>query len=286
MTTKKRCDQCEKCKAKKETCENLKTWTHPNGKIERQIDYVLIDKGQKNWIKKIDKTKNASNTSIYQHKMIICDIRQNLKKQDKSKYRRKEHINFDLNKMREDKKAKIILKDHEKTEKLLEKYENETDKQRRTRLWKTTARIINSHLKINYPKKQKKGEEMLNDTEKAELEKLYEKEENLKSEIVAVTKKQEKERCRDRMEKAMLALKIYTQAKKQLIIQEETSRKWIDITKKTRVTRENIKMEKVKKTRLFEIKSSNRKNQQKKLKYDIQKNEFLWNIDRKTFKKN
>ena len=48
--------------------------------------------------KKIDKTKNASNTSIYQHKMIICDIRQKLKKTDKASARRKEHINFDIKK--------------------------------------------------------------------------------------------------------------------------------------------------------------------------------------------
>ena len=118
MTTKKRCDQCKNCKDKNEKCENTKTWTHPNGKIERQIDYVLIDKKHKNWIRKIDKTKDASNTSFYQHKMIICDIRQNLKKEDKSSHRRKEHINFDLNEMRDDKiKIKTDLTKHEETKK-------------------------------------------------------------------------------------------------------------------------------------------------------------------------
>ena len=153
MTTKKRCDQCKNCKNKNEKCENTKTWTHPNGKIERQIDYVLIDKKHKNWIRKIDKTKDASNTSLYQHKMIICDIRQNLKKEDKSSHRRKEHINFDLNTMRDDKKIKIDLSKNEETNKILRKYDDETDNQRRERIWKTTARMINKELKNNYPKK-------------------------------------------------------------------------------------------------------------------------------------
>ena len=107
MTTRVKCGDCKNCKRKnRKDCENLSTWTHPNGKIKRQIDYVLIEKNYKNWIKKIDKTKNASNTSIYQHKMIICDIRQKLKKTDKASARRKEHINFDIKKMREDKKKK------------------------------------------------------------------------------------------------------------------------------------------------------------------------------------
>merc|ERR1711990_671935 len=88
--------------------------------------------------------KLASNTSIYQHKMIICDIRQKLKKTDKASARRKEHINFDIKKMREDKKKKIDLAEDEKAGKILEKYENETGRQRRQRIWKTTARIINS----------------------------------------------------------------------------------------------------------------------------------------------
>ena len=280
MTTRVKCGDCKNCKRKnRKDCENLSTWTHPNGKIKRQIDYVLIEKNYKNWIKKIDKTKNASNTSIYQHKMIICDIRQKLKKTDKASARRKEHINFDIKKMREDKKKKIDLAEDEKAGKILEKYENETGRQRRQRIWKTTARIINSHLRANYPKELKKGDDILQDNEKDELKKLYLKEENLKNEIYAITKKQEKTMNKERLEKAMLAFKIYTQAKKQTIIQEETSRKWIDITrKKPKTTREKVKMEKTKGSRLFDIKDKNGKTVGKKLKYDIGKMDFQWNI--------
>merc|ERR1711990_487347 len=112
--------------------------------------------------------------------------------------RRKEHINFDLNTMRDDKKIKIDLSESETTDKILRKYDDETDKQRRERIWKTTARIINKELKNNYPKKLKNSEEILNKQQKEELEKLYKKEDNLKNEIQVITKKQEKERCRDR----------------------------------------------------------------------------------------
>merc|ERR1712112_281525 len=188
-------------------------------------------------------------------------------------------INFDIKKMREDKKKKIDLAEDEKAGKILEKYDNETGRQRRQRIWKTTARIINSHLRANYPKELKKGDDILQDNETDELKKLYLKEENLKNEIYAITKKQEKTMNKERLEKAMLAFKIYTQAKKQTIIQEETSRKWIDITrKKPKTTREKVKMEKTKGSRLFDIKDKNGKTVGKKLKYDIGKMDFQWNI--------
>ena len=58
MTTRVKCEECKNCKTKnKKRCENTKTWTHPNGKIERQIDYVLIGKNTKTGSEKSTKQK-------------------------------------------------------------------------------------------------------------------------------------------------------------------------------------------------------------------------------------
>ena len=49
MKTRTRCNKrnSNKCKNKEKACDSIKTWTHPNGKIERQIGYVFIGKTKK-----------------------------------------------------------------------------------------------------------------------------------------------------------------------------------------------------------------------------------------------
>ena len=66
ITTKRGCRACNGCKEEKK-CNNTHTWTSPNGKVRRQIDFLAITSKQKNWIINMDKKQNASNTSTRQH---------------------------------------------------------------------------------------------------------------------------------------------------------------------------------------------------------------------------
>ena len=91
---------CGKCNTDNGICKKTATWYHPNGRNNRQIDYIAVTKQQKNWIKNIDKTNFASNTSSRQHRIIIAEIHRNRGKPRNKHDRRAEHIDFDIKELR------------------------------------------------------------------------------------------------------------------------------------------------------------------------------------------
>ena len=80
----KKCAECKKGNKPKK-CKNNITWISPDGRTERQIDYILINNDRKNWVTTSRTEFNASTTSENQHKAIIMETKIKNKKEKKEK---------------------------------------------------------------------------------------------------------------------------------------------------------------------------------------------------------
>ena len=58
---------------------NLATWHSYDGEYSKRIDYFLIDKKQRNWVKNICNDENANISNPMQHRAIIVKIKIKLK---------------------------------------------------------------------------------------------------------------------------------------------------------------------------------------------------------------
>jgi hypothetical protein len=83
--------------------DDLATWTSPNGKIKKQIDYILVNNHKANWINNVYSAGPANRGNLYGHKIIIANISAKFKDFKKGKENAfRKHNNFDVSKMRDD----------------------------------------------------------------------------------------------------------------------------------------------------------------------------------------
>merc|ERR1712112_467459 len=64
---------------KNQNKRNLATWHSNDGQLEKQIDYVLINKRYRNWVKNVCNQHNANTSTPMQHKAVIINIQVTLK---------------------------------------------------------------------------------------------------------------------------------------------------------------------------------------------------------------
>ena len=55
--------------------EKLATWHSYNGNYSKQLDYIIIDKRYRNWIRNICNKENANEINPMQHRAIIAKIK-------------------------------------------------------------------------------------------------------------------------------------------------------------------------------------------------------------------
>ena len=232
---------CNKCKKENGICKKTATWYHPNGRNNRQIDYIAITEKQKNWIMNVDKTNYASNTSSRQHRMIIAELSRTRGKPINQNKRRAEHIDFDLNAMRSNNDVnKIKLNDQYVKDKILKKYENESTNERIKRIWTSTKKYIRKQIKDNFPKKPKKKVIELNKKEEEIIKTNNEKMNKLKNELESHDEKTERERKNLLLKKAFIGLIAWQRAKKEGVIEEQWNSKHYDLTDDKKVKIKNI----------------------------------------------
>ena len=92
--------------------KRLVTWTSGDGKIEKQIDYIMISKNISTWLNysKAKGTANMNHTN--QHNIICMELRVKLKAQENNHPLHK-HINFNINHLRENTEKLLIGEDDE-----------------------------------------------------------------------------------------------------------------------------------------------------------------------------
>ena len=137
----KKCTECAKGKGPNKCKSNI-TWTSPDGRTERQIDYILINNDRKNCVKSSRTEFNASTTSENQHKAIIMEVKIKNKKEKTGKERHKKHITYDLQEFRNSKdRIKLKEEDYEyEVIKKLAKGRSENTEQEIQRIWTTVRR--------------------------------------------------------------------------------------------------------------------------------------------------
>merc|ERR1711915_949071 len=82
--------------------ERLTTWIGTNRKIKRQIDYLMVNNHKVNWVEKAYTSELMNKKTNIGHKMVVLELRTKYKKRDKKKNMYREHITYDIHKMRED----------------------------------------------------------------------------------------------------------------------------------------------------------------------------------------
>eukprot|EP00397_Hematodinium_sp_SG-2012_P065965 GEMP01097360.1.p1 GENE.GEMP01097360.1~~GEMP01097360.1.p1 ORF type:complete len:176 (+),score=4.02 GEMP01097360.1:58-585(+) len=145
---------------KKNEKKNLITWTSPDEKTQKQIDYISISKEQKNWVKCIKYHDSANGRDNKQHRILEMRIQIRYSK----KYNEhSNHIDYNLRGLQDNMDTlKNELEKHDTTN-LLRIKENENDKQRARRIWNETSRLIRRNIKMIHPqikgKKEKENKE-------------------------------------------------------------------------------------------------------------------------------
>ena len=234
-----RCEECKKTIDKEKRpgkCENNITWVSPDGRTRRQIDYILINEEHKNWVTNSRTDFKASNNSENQHKAIVMEIRTKKTKKDGQKARLKQHIEYNLEKVRLEAEKKIKIEweeyNYERIKNLKPEEVTETKTQEIKRVWRTITQQINKKLKAEYPKAK---ERTFQGKEGEEWEKIKQNDKIIKELIIEVEQnKQERreEENRIRLKKALEALRQYKNLRKGgfKIIGKMKKENMIDIT--------------------------------------------------------
>ena len=90
--------------------------------------------------------------------MIIATIRRKYSKGDNASHRRKQHINFDLNALRNSTETEPLkIKWEHNDNNILRNYEDENEWERINRIWKSTKKATRKQILEKYPKTEKEN---------------------------------------------------------------------------------------------------------------------------------
>ena len=74
--------------------DKLATWHSYDGKRSKQLDYIIIDKRYRNWIRNICDKENANDINPMQHRAIIAKIKIKLNGNYFNQKRSKQNIRY------------------------------------------------------------------------------------------------------------------------------------------------------------------------------------------------
>merc|ERR1712112_541752 len=138
--------------------KNLITWTSGDRKVNKQLDYIMISKNMRTWLN-YAKVKGTANTNQEnQHNIVCMEIRVKLKAKDRAQTLKK-HINFDINKLRENTELLTIETD-DTTKKQIENMANEmknketTTEKENNEIWTKLSRLLHSNQEKQFPEEE------------------------------------------------------------------------------------------------------------------------------------